>query len=185
MALIVTSQAVAICHRLEKNERSNYCNTILARRDFWMRYIIAFCILLCSCTDSPITPYLSIESGYEKYVTMFEEKSYTINNHIKVNSLRVFSTRDLGGTIIAQCRTYYGMTPTIVISLRLWNTLNDIEKEMVFLHEGGHCLLHRKHLDDVNEKLEPVSLMSSILFSQVLYTNNKEYYIKELFENKP
>lgn len=149
-----------------------------------MRYL-SFLLLLVGCSDGPINPTLRIQSGYEKYVTMFEKYSYTTNNHFKVNNLIVTSVPEISGTIIAQCRKYWYPAPKITVSIKIWNTLTETEREMVFLHELGHCLLDRQHYDHLKENGDPISLMAPIIFSPATYLNNKEYYIKELFENKP
>lgn len=149
-----------------------------------MRYLLVF-LLLSSCGDRNFSPMLRVEFEYEKYVKIFEEESNKTNNHVEVKNLIVTSVSEIGGTIIAQCGKYWLPSPKITVSKKMWDTLNETEKEMVFLHELGHCLLDRQHYDALTDIGDPASLMAPFIFSPLTYLNNKEYYIKELFENKP
>lgn len=61
----------------------------------------------------------------------------------------------------------------IIIYNRFWNTADDIQKEILVMHEAGHCCLNLDHKDD--------SIMNAYLLSNNYYIANYDELIKELF----
>lgn len=48
-------------------------------------------------------------------------------------------------------------------------------------HELGHCVLGRGHTSDLDDNLEPVSIMYPYIFHGTHYQDNHQYYLDELF----
>lgn len=64
---------------------------------------------------------------------------------------------------------------TIKIDPVYWfYTARGVDREILFLHEMGHCDLDRSHT--INK-----SIMEPYLLSNVEYNNDTEYYLRELF----
>jgi Zn-dependent protease with chaperone function len=126
-------------------------------------------------------PTLRIESEYQKYVTLFEQEANNYGHPMHITDLIVTSDDDLGGTIVAQCRTNHISTPRIVVSLKYWDGLNDAEKEQVFVHEMGHCVLNRGHISTEDADGIPISIMYPYVLPSYVYIARRSEYLKELF----
>jgi hypothetical protein len=76
-----------------------------------------------------------------------------------------------------------------VITIResYWRNITDAAREQLMFHELGHCLLNRDHRADLLKYgfySLPVSVMYPSMFSDTLYSPNRAYYLRELFESK-
>ena len=72
----------------------------------------------------------------------------------------------------------------LIVSKSFWDTATPTERELVVLHELGHCALHREHLNNKDEFGRPVSIMYWQLFPTSTYNDRRDYYLKELFTKK-
>jgi hypothetical protein len=142
-----------------------------------MKYLILL-LALSACSHEH---QLIIEPQYQQYVTTFERDAATVGKSIKVDDLIVETASDLGTTRMGECRRAEDMTPKIVISNRFWGFLNETERQMLFHHELGHCVLNRPHNDNFDSFGEPISLMYMYAFSYEVYLNFKHSYLSELF----
>jgi hypothetical protein len=77
---------------------------------------------------------------------------------------------------------------TVVISTKVWDTLNDAGKKALLFHEWGHCILRREHVDDYAPLANgfcPISIMYPYIDpAETCYNkHNKTWYDEELFIN--
>jgi len=68
----------------------------------------------------------------------------------------------------------------IKINNDFWKNLSEIYKSQLMAHELGHCLLNRPHQG--NDFQNPTSIMNGSLFSDYLFVNEYDRFIKELFQ---
>lgn len=64
-----------------------------------------------------------------------------------------------------------------------WSRYSDTIREVVIFHEGGHCLLDRKHDDreiEIEGEVIKRSVMSPKILPQAMYENHRKYYEREL-----
>lgn len=69
----------------------------------------------------------------------------------------------------------------IVISEKLWDHLDALEQYILVLHELGHCIQDREHIEDLMEDRCPVSLMYPEILPPTCIEKHWYYYIDELF----
>jgi len=79
---------------------------------------------------------------------------------------------------------YNRIEDTIHINSRIWPLLTIRQQRMVLIHEIGHGALKRPHLNTIKfEDGCPESIMLYNIAAKC-YTDHKEYYLNELFEDK-
>lgn len=77
---------------------------------------------------------------------------------------------------------------TVVISTKVWKSLNEAGKKALVYHEWGHCILRREHVDTYTPLVKgfcPTSLMYPYIDpSETCYNkDNEKWYNEELFIN--
>lgn len=104
--------------------------------------------------------------------------------------------------ILGQCRTY-DEANVIVIDSTFWQTSSETDKRSLVFHELGHCLLGRTHrtlyyqgagrsydgglIPDWSYSTHPnwpLSLMHRSLVREDKFTPEKDYYLRELFDEQ-
>lgn len=138
--------------------------------------LIIFIFLFTSCT----TVYLSrvrfgIHPDALKYVHKFERLyGKPIPKHIKVDILKM-NRPGLGGV----CFMDKGV---IILNADTWYKRSELEREIIALHEFGHCILRRDHVfyDDKKWRCPP-SLLGWMGIPEICYKKHYDYYINELF----
>ena len=93
-----------------------------------------------------------------------------------VNSVDHFADTNLAG----QCVMLYNTTATITMDSTYWAVLDVYDREELFFHELGHCILSRKHRADGGATFA-LSIMYPSVLSDNLYLANYGQYIHELF----
>lgn len=73
-----------------------------------------------------------------------------------------------------------GNVPQMVIDEETYQSYNQSEREMLILHEIGHCVGKRDHCE-VMENKQPISLMYSKMFDVRYYDVHREGLMNELF----
>ena len=80
--------------------------------------------------------------------------------------------------------SYYNRLEDILyINSRLWGSETKIRQEMVALHELGHAILKRPHLNELGADGCGTSIMLYNINVEC-YIKYKDYYLNELFGNK-
>jgi hypothetical protein len=144
-----------------------------------MKYLLVFSLLFVSCS---VGQSVNVEPQYKKYVTLFEQESARVGHPVVIKGLTIESRFTLGGFTLAQCRMFGFPNPSILVSLYWWDRTNEVEHEMVLLHEISHCILRRYHRNDLYPDGRPKSIMNEEMFDGNTYLNNRDEYIRELFE---
>ena len=87
---------------------------------------------------------------------------------------------DLGPGVAGQCLVYSGgLDPEISIDQNYWNEMNYDDRRAVLLHELGHCIAGRDHL---NKHLlnRPESLMNGVITDDMNYGKYETQYQQEM-----
>lgn len=127
-------------------------------------------------SDPALTPYLDM---YKELASSRGHKVANINSKITIvfGLTRSAIDRDIIGLCYEDPNK-----PYIVIDKEYFMTATSAQKEMLLLHELGHCLDNREHCDYEIPKHGAISLMHSDMFSDQHYLNNKQRMIDELFK---
>lgn len=64
-----------------------------------------------------------------------------------------------------------------------WQSTSEIKKEVLLFHELGHCVLGRKHTEELLGNYSPKSIMYPWIFENA-YQNYRSYYVEELQNQK-
>jgi len=100
-------------------------------------------VLLVACGRSG---FLST-SVFASYVETFQRESVIYEHPTVVQDLVIQFSSDLDDKIAGQCRRYADASPLILINVRWWESFTADQKEILLLHEIGHCILGYTHDD--------------------------------------
>lgn len=123
------------------------------------------------------------------YVVSFEEqaKIQLKNDSFKVGDVPV----NIGDTTDAKydgvCIKYPDGTREILLKKSWFEKANEVQKEILIFHELGHCRLNRRHNSEKtmaydNNLSIKVSIMNPVVPSTYYYSEYKDAYLKELFQ---
>lgn len=146
---------------------------------------IAFSFLfLCGCASH--IKQVAIDEDFLPYVELFVAESVHHGHPVEIKDLIVMYGPDLDfGTDIGVCTTETDATPVIRIAPRYWAQCTTLDKETLMDHELGHCVLLRDHdatkIKMSNNEIIPKSIMYPDDFDDMIYYNNRDYYLDELF----
>jgi hypothetical protein len=126
-------------------------------------------------------------SGFESYVSDFEQASQSVGKPTTVGSIVIdydpFTATDL--VDLGQCE--WGNlfhSPHIRINKEQWNRLGETARRILLFHELGHCVLNRDHRTDLRSDQSPASIMFPSLLRSSTYENSRDYYWQELFQEQ-
>lgn len=93
--------------------------------------------------------------------------------------LRSLSSDGLKG----QCLHASDVNSSVVIDLDFWSQSSHYSREFIVYHELGHCILDRRHLDEVDEHGNCISIMNSGSQECRNFYNvdTRELFLDELF----
>lgn len=143
---------------------------------------IVFCLILVSCSDNDA----HVEAELQDYFNRFENEAFARGVLVDLEDL------DLSGYIeniesngtIGQCTSFSDGSKEVVVDIRRWNSMSDLEREYVTFHELGHCVLERSHDNSshVNGTCQSI-MQSGSNDCRSLYTlTNRNEMLDELFE---
>ena len=147
--------------------------------------LIALTILTGACGKRQDLGLVQVEKELQPYYNKFISQLNThgredvINKSITLRFIDDIPTPVGGkGVILGHC---IGPSGLVEISRKSWAWLSPTQKEILILHELGHCVLNRGHDDEVLPGMNAhLSIMSTYLLSSVNFENKYDYYIKEL-----
>lgn len=84
---------------------------------------------------------------FDSYVKLFEQESVTYGNPQRVTDLVITFSNTLPDNIAGRCDLGFDQTPSIRINIALWEMFGPERREMLVLHELGHCILGLDHDD--------------------------------------
>jgi Putative phage metallopeptidase len=134
--------------------------------------LLVVAIFLSYCRRKPSTP------EFEKYVTKFEQEfnidTFGIPVHFK----------EMEGTEVGVCYYFHiKYWRSIGIKKEYWESVSDVDREILMYHELGHCVMGLEH-DDTLFDVGPFninnSLMNSYTIPDVFYINFRQHYIDDL-----
>ena len=88
--------------------------------------------------------------------------------------------------VVGYCETLEGVD-YIALDATYWNHATAIQREILYFHEAGHCLVGRLHCDGyIKHKGKEIheSLMDSHVIDPWEYEHNTPYYINVLFNGE-
>jgi hypothetical protein len=124
--------------------------------------------------------------GFEEYIFDFEDDAAKHGNvQLTITDLIIFfkdiENENIGTEnekiILGRCYVSPNRTPIVHIDPGHWSGLSDTSRKLLVYHELGHCILERKHEDDVP------SIMSAYLLNKFEYEEKEEYFLEELFDS--
>lgn len=150
--------------------------------------ISSFAMMASSCApkQKDHEAFLQVDSAFSDYVHNFEQVAAQEHQPLVINDLVVSfgDTPNLNETGV--CEWAENTTPTVIVNQRIWNTLNDYDKQEVIFHELGHCILRRVHQSTeimaYNNTMQiPESIMYPYRITGSVYRDNMVHYNDELF----
>lgn len=149
--------------------------------------IVLFYILMTACAgigEIPVPAY-DIDPEFDTYIKVFEAEAKLRHKNIVINNLiaRFGYTKYDGDDVIGLCyKTKH--TPVIVIDREYWDEVGTVDREILFFHELGHCVLKLQHdnsMTNFDDYQGPASLMNEYMFDAWIYVTNRYYYMNNLF----
>ena len=154
---------------------------------------LVLCVVLgvstsaCAPKEKQHDAFLQVDAPFQDFVSNFEQASSEEGQALVINDLVVAfgSTPNLNETGV--CEYAENETPRITINQRIWNTLNDYDKQEVMFHELGHCVLKRLHQNgEMMAYNNTVRIAESIMYpyriSGTIYRDNIVHYHNELVD---
>lgn len=125
---------------------------------------------------------------FAPYVAQFEQAAADTGKPTVVNNLVIkFGEMPKPG-VIAVCSQK--SVPTITVSKAYWEKAKETDREILMLHELGHCILGRNHVEVIVPVTGPTarvfgnrakSLMNPCVIPSVVYEAFRDEYLNELF----
>jgi hypothetical protein len=140
---------------------------------------ILIAMTLVACGKKEV---LDVAPEFQPYVGRFEQVSAKVGSPVTVSDLIVKFGPMLHKNENGACEVMSDKTPTVTINEKVWNQMDDLERESLMFHELGHCVLHRNHKKEITAQGVPVSIMNPYRIDSFLYEENTEYYHQELFK---
>ncbi len=151
--------------------------------------VVSFIVLSassCAPKEKQHDAFLQVDAPFQDFVNNFEQTSSEEGNALVIDDLVVVfgTTPTMNETGV--CEWAENETPRIVINQRIWNTLNDYDKQEVIFHELGHCVLRRVHQNSEmlaydGAQTVPDSVMYPYRIPGTIYRDNIVHYHDELF----
>ena len=111
---------------------------------------------------------------FDEYIAEFESFG-----EVKVVDIPI-NFGELTGSVVGECRSYVSGKKEIIISREYWNAGHRNNRELLIMHELGHCALNRiPHVDDKVGDLD-LSIMHDSIINRFRYADCKAEYMKEL-----
>jgi len=150
-------------------------------------YVLIIALLITSCFGTGFFTY-DTPDKLDRYLLEFKsaakERGYNLNipNHLKVKLVDKLEGRN---TIRGECINDIPMI--IRLEKDYWMQADSTQRKILLFHEFGHCLLKRKHTNEILPNGEWKSIMrgGSLPENRSYFVNfrgfRKQYYLDELF----
>lgn len=143
-----------------------------------MKYVFLFLLSLSSCGHPYIIEQTFIPE-YNKFLNFAVDRNIALQQD-RIQHLSI-TAKSLPYLVLGQCEEYGG-DYTVRIDRTYWSNATWVGQEAVLFHELGHCLLGRKHLNDVDTTTGTyVSIMNEYQLDNRSLSQRYDYYINELF----
>ena len=158
-----------------------------------MKYLIILALLtLSACAPTLKGEGLKVDPAFSPYLTNFINQSYLVGKPVSVNDLtiefdpNIQSRVPTNSMVLGVCDQRTLSNSIISINPSFWKYASNADREQLLFHELGHCVLSRDHDTtrvgsiDTNSG-HALSIMYPYHMGTQAYTNNYDYYMKELF----
>jgi len=125
-------------------------------------------------------------AAFKPYVEKFEAygKSELGSESFKVGDVPINFGDTENDDFDGVCFTYPNGDKEIIIKKSWWDRNSETQREILILHELGHCQLGRTHDEqkaEVDGKEVPVTIMNSTIPLSSHYKDYKDGYLNELY----
>ncbi len=130
--------------------------------------------------------YASTNAAFKPYVDKFEAygKKELASDNFTVSDVPINFGDTENEAFDGVCFTYTNGDKEIIIKKEWWDKNSETQREILILHELGHCSLGRTHDEEkaqVDGKAIPVTIMNSTIPLSSQYKDYKEGYLSELY----
>lgn len=155
-----------------------------------MRYFLIV-LALFGCKQMEALDHRKVSTGNPNGTNVIENATLAVymrnfDAFYGVNSTTISSEfATLESPTVGLCWTYSDGSHLIQIDTTYWDSVNEMGKEQVILHEYGHCqfgLDHNSKMLDLGEYgMIPETVMNPYVFGDAqYYVDFHDYYLKEL-----
>lgn len=150
-------------------------------RDWWF-FLVTATLLNIAVLNGTVHKKATVVTGLETYTKYFEDAAKLYNVKINMNNLVVgfVDSYPIKGWV-GLCETGKGVTKYVSFHKAYFDSRSPEVKYALVLHELGHCVLGKKHVDGYLKNNCPKSIMhpSDGLFG--CFFKDQDYYFRELF----
>jgi len=124
-------------------------------------------------------PMVNANPEIYKHVSLYERLTgRMVTTMITFDNLPPNFSEEVKAPTLAVCKQYRSAIDTtvrhIIIDLKRWNTLYEVQREILILHELGHCEGQLGHY--------PNTIMNSTIINYEEYVINREEYLNEFVQ---
>lgn len=142
-----------------------------------LRILVLGLFLLCAACAKENERFSYIDPEIAPYVDIYREyKADRLGIH-GIRKMNIFFAEQEYPRV-GVCVKWSNGDFDIQIDKRYWDYASDLDREVLILHELGHCDLGLEHSD-------PSSIMEPYHIGAENYLANQNYYINELFSLQP
>jgi len=135
--------------------------------------LVLLFLFLTACGEFQAKQPPYIDAALEPYVQTYRDYKLDILDIDYIKNIDVFF-QILEPYVLGKCIIYGNGDRVILIDPDYWSTMGEADREVVILHEMGHCDLNRGHAS-------APSIMEAYHIGGYNYLNSKNYYLVELF----
>lgn len=149
--------------------------------------LFVFAFISCDKQDDFVDPegYEGVDQRLWYFLGTFEEEAKSRGISIDLRALGLTGRiANIDGVNVAGGCNFHGESPNeIVLDATFWSTLSFLQREMIVMHELGHCVLYREHREAMDVTGRCLSVMRSGLgqcrdgYSET----TRDGYLNELF----
>lgn len=149
---------------------------------------LVFALVACSSSEETIDPdgYQGVDRRLWFFFDVFQQEAEArgVSVDLRASGLTGIIGNIDGVNVAGGCN-FHGSAPNqIILDATFWNTLSFIQREMIVMHELGHCVLYRDHREAMDVTGRCLSIMRSGLGQcNDGYTEaTRTAYLDELFD---
>lgn len=118
---------------------------------------------------------LTYVEEFEYYWDSYQPGSYVKN--LRAGFGKIKQDPETPTTILGKCFISKKRSPRILIDEDLWENMTETRRRVLMMHELGHCVLFRDHVDGSN-----TSIMNPMIISDKKFEEDEEELLTELFD---
>lgn len=149
--------------------------------EFMKIFVISiFLMISTGCAQAEQVEGVMAPNDVMPYVLQFQWQGLLHGRDISLDGLDIKLSNTLDRPQnVGECHM---QSKRVILRLDYWLYANEYLRELLVFHELGHCLLNRKHNNELDAAIGmPSSVMNFSLFNEYYYYANREQYLVELF----